>query len=64
MARLLERQQDLPMKSQRIYIPGGTTRRRRVRRERAEPAGGLRISILSTWCGDAAAAVAAAAAGV
>lgn len=35
---LFERHQDLPMKSQRIYIPGGTSRRRRVRR--AEPAEG------------------------
>lgn len=35
---LFERHQDLPMKSQRIYIPGGTSRRRRVRG--AEPAEG------------------------
>lgn len=55
---LFERHQDLPMKSQRIYISGGTTQRRRVRQ--AEPGGRVRTSTLSTWCGDAVAVAAAA----
>jgi len=53
---LFERHRDLPMKSRRIYIPGGTTRRRRVRH--AVPGGRMRASTLSTWCGGAVAAAA------